>query len=293
MPQICLYAELLIHIRQLTLHAALQTVKNENTKILLSSDKKVITALHEGETASIYLPTQISGTANITFPLKKTTDLSTKLEIEDHHQLERAIEASSGVEVPWTASGFGQHVSLFCKECKSEVIEAGAIGEWKDLPSENWAELMDMWFCHKPHENHQDNTSAAEAKGFSAKSKLRIAKGVGYVDVLSFLVHPDDCTGLKVGLPRCFPHSIQNHGTKKEACHSHCERLLAGSLIQLPKIEFLLTQLKTQSTSFSVMVDLSLAEFLVSLFRLCSSKTQSSKGYLRDTYADISVGDGP
>ena len=108
MADIYLYAELLIHIRQLTLHASLQTEKNEDTKILLSFDKKVITALHEGETASIYLPTQISGTADITFPLKRQTDISTKLQIEDMHQLQQVIEASTTIEVPWTASGLAK-----------------------------------------------------------------------------------------------------------------------------------------------------------------------------------------
>jgi ubiquitin-protein ligase E3 D len=198
MPEIYLYAELLIHIRQLTLHASLETEKNEHTKILLSFDKKIITALHEGESASIYLPTQIAGTANITFPLKKRTELSTKLQIEDLHQLEQALEASSGVEVPWTASGLGSDASIYCKSCSSQIIKAHSVTEWKDLPSENWAELMDLWFCHKPHEGHHDESGPAESKGFSARSKLGVVPGVGFIDVVSFLVHPDNCSGIKV-----------------------------------------------------------------------------------------------
>ena len=204
MPKIYLYAELLIHIRQLTLHAALETEKNEHTKILVSSDKKVITALHEGESASIYLPTQISGTANITFPLKRRTEISTKLQIEDLHQLQQAIEASPGVQVPWTASKLAKDSSIGCKACKAQILEPGKIREWKDLPNENWADLMDLWFCHKPHENHQDDPRAAESKGFSDKSTLGIASGVGLVDSLSFLVHPDDCSELKVSDPTLF-----------------------------------------------------------------------------------------
>jgi hypothetical protein len=204
MPDIYLYAELLIHIRQLTLHASLQTEKNEHTKILLSSDKKILTALHEGESASIYLPTQISGTANLTFPLKRRTELSTKLQIEDLHQLQQALDASSGVEVPWTASALKADASLCCKSCKAQVVKPDRVSEWKDLPSENWAELMDLWFCHKPHTAHNDDAGPAEARGFSAKSKLGIAPGAGFVDILSFLVHPDDCSQITVRLSLFF-----------------------------------------------------------------------------------------
>lgn len=219
MADIYLYAELLIHIRQLTLHASLQTEKNENTKILLSFDKKVITALHEGKAASIYLPTQISGTADITFPLKRQTDISTKLQIEDMHQLQQAIEASTTIEVPWTASGLTKETSLLCKACRCQVVHSGRINEWKDLPSENWADLMDLWFCHKPHENHNDDAQAAESKGFSAKSALGMAPGVGLVDLLSFLVHPEDCSEVKVSYALSLARS-HNTGTKKETCHS-------------------------------------------------------------------------
>lgn len=200
MPDICLYAELLIHIRQLTLHASLHTEKNEGTKILLSSDKKFVTALHEDEVASIYLPTQISGTANLTFPTKRQTELSTKLQIEDLHHLQEAIEAAAGVQVPWPATDLHKETSISCKACGQAIIDPGRVSDWKDLPSENWAELMDLWFCHKPHENRQDNVEAAASKGFSATSTLGVVSGMGLVDVLSFLLHPDDCHDLQVSL---------------------------------------------------------------------------------------------
>ncbi len=235
MTEIYLYAELLIHIRQLTLHASLHTEKNEDTKILLSFDKKTITALHDGEAASIYLPTRISGTADITFPLKRQTDLSAKLQIEDMHQLEQAIEASTTIEVPWTASRLTKNRFVSCKACANQILQPGRIKEWKDLPSENWADLMDLWFCHKPHETQSDDTLSAESKGFSAKSTLGLAPGVGLVDLLSFLLHPEDCPEVTVSsLSLLLSHSP---GTKKEASHSPREVLLARSLIQLPQIE--------------------------------------------------------
>lgn len=217
MPEILLYAELLIHIRQLTLYASLETEKNEHTKVLVSSDKKIVTALHDGEAASIYLPTQISGTADITFPLERRTEVSTKLQIEDLHELERALEASPGIEVPWTAEDLGRADSISCKSCDELLLKRDIVKEWKDLPSENWAELMDLWFCHKPHEHNHDDSRAAQARGFSADSKLAVTTGIGLVDTMSLLLYPDDCIGIKVSIALCCTSSscLRNMAKRK------------------------------------------------------------------------------
>jgi ubiquitin-protein ligase E3 D len=192
MPELYLYAELLLHIRQLTLYASLEEDKHKGTQILLSSDKKVITAIHNEETSSIYLPTQIKGTANITFPLKRRTEFSTKLQIEDQNELQQTIEGSPGIQVPWTASALSSTVSLSCKTCSNTLVAAGTISQWKDLPSENWAELMDLWFCHKPHEHDHEASTAAESKGFSARSKTANERGIGLIDDLSFVLQAED-----------------------------------------------------------------------------------------------------
>jgi hypothetical protein len=198
-PKIVLYAEALTHIRQLTLHASLQTEKNEDTKILLSSDKKIITALHDGESSSIYLPTQISGTAHVTFPIEKRTEISTRLQIDDVSQPDSAKQDAGGVEVPWSAASLQESASLSCNQCDACILPAARAISWKDLPSENWAELMDFWFCHKPHENGESSGDhAAQAKGFSTRSKLDASSGVGLVDVVSFLLYGEDCTNVEV-----------------------------------------------------------------------------------------------
>lgn len=200
MPELYVYAELLLHIRQLTLYASLSEDKDKGTQVLITSDKKIITATYGDETASIYLPTQIKGTANVTFPLGKRTEFSTKLQIDDEVELQQAIESSSDVQVPWTASGLNAGVEVACKDCGAVVVESGVVGQWKDLPSENWAELMDLWFCHKPHEHdHGDaDQTAAEAKGFSAQSKVMNESGTGLVDILSLLIHVDDSKAIQV-----------------------------------------------------------------------------------------------
>ncbi|KAK4940504.1 hypothetical protein LTR10_019378 [Elasticomyces elasticus] len=210
-PKICLYAEALTHIRQLTLHASLQTEKNEHTKILISSDKKIIAAVHDGETSSIYLPTQISGTVNATFPKDKRTEFSVRLQIDDQFPASGEAVGGDAVEVPWSAGDLSRDTAIACKKCGAEIVAPGKVGVWKDLPSDHWAELMDLWFCHKPHDDHghgnghgqskadENVAEAAEAKGFSATSKVADASpGTGLVDVVSFLLHRDDCADVQV-----------------------------------------------------------------------------------------------
>ncbi|KAJ9497161.1 hypothetical protein H2202_007317 [Exophiala xenobiotica] len=192
-PKIYLYAEALTNIRQLTLHASLQTEKNEHTKILISSDKNIITALHDGESSSIYLPTQISGTANVTFPTDKRTEFSVRLQIDDTSQLKGAHDEHGGIEAPWCASDLSQKTAIRCKSCNADIVHSGRVTSWKDLPSDHWAELMDLWFCHKPHEAHSTEDQAARSRGFSSKSKLTVTSGIGMVDTVSFLVLGDDC----------------------------------------------------------------------------------------------------
>lgn len=199
-PKIYLYAEALMHIRQLTLHASLETDKNEHTKILISSDKHIITAIHDGESSSIYLPTQISGTADVTFPFDRKTEISARVQIDDAEQLKAGSDDLAGIEVPWCATDLSETTSARCKGCTSEILEGGKVITWKDLPSDHWADLMDVWFCHKPHNDHTPDHHAAEAKGFSAKSKITAQPRTGLVDAVSFMLHRDDCSSIQVSL---------------------------------------------------------------------------------------------
>ncbi|KAF4989583.1 hypothetical protein FGRMN_9045 [Fusarium graminum] len=65
------------------------------------------------------------------------------------------------------------------------------------LPSENWAEMMEFWHCHKPHDHeHQDPESLA-SKGYGANHAISAQQGTGFVDLTSFLFSEPDCRGLK------------------------------------------------------------------------------------------------
>lgn len=212
MPKIYLYAEILSHIRQLTIYASLQNEKQEGTRIDVSSDKKLVTVVHDGESQSIYLPTQISGTAQVTFPLERKTEISARVQIDDLNEWKD--QQSTGIESPWTATDLSSETSIQCKSCHAQILPAGKVTTWKDLPSENWAELMDFWFCHKPHDDAQtEDDSAAQSKGFSAKSKLAISQGIGMTDLSSLVLHSEDCERVKV---RLFHFLVHSFGNKKE-----------------------------------------------------------------------------
>lgn len=197
MPKIYLYAEILTHLRQLSLHASLQTAKEEGTKVDVSTDKKVITVAHDGETQKLYLPTQISGTAQVIFPILKETEISARVQIDDEHEWKCNI--SNEIEAPWMAADLTKENTIQCRLCNANIILRDTIQQWKDLPSENWAELMDFWFCHKPHDESQNDTAdAAQAKGISPQSKLAVAQGVGMTDLTSIVLHNVDCQNVRV-----------------------------------------------------------------------------------------------
>ncbi|RMZ81182.1 hypothetical protein DV737_g2659, partial [Chaetothyriales sp. CBS 132003] len=109
MADMYLYAELLIHIRQLTLYGSLSEGKKfggpGSTKLLLAPNNKIITAVHEGESARIYLPSKISGTAGVTLPTGKRPEFSARLTLGDTSELEKVVDGrEEGIEAPWSAA---------------------------------------------------------------------------------------------------------------------------------------------------------------------------------------------
>lgn len=114
--------------------------------------------------------------------------------------------------VPWMAGDMSSYSRLGCRECGNVVLDcapaptdSGSGWVWKDLPSGNWAEMMDFWHCHKPdtHDHdHGDHTVSIEkrnsqVKGYGAANRVVASSGTGLVDVATFLVAEDDCRGLK------------------------------------------------------------------------------------------------
>ena len=116
-----------------------------------------------------------------------------------------SVEARGPVDeqddfIPWSATQIDSDVQVHCKSCTAALVERGRVRQWKDLPSEGWAEMMDLWHCHKPDEHHLHSSHTGEEKGYAAGARLVAQDGVGLVDVLGFLLTAKDCAGVEVSL---------------------------------------------------------------------------------------------
>jgi ubiquitin-protein ligase E3 D len=202
MPTIYLYVEVLTNIRQANFYASLETQKNEGTHIDIASDKKTITVTHDGESASIYLPTEISGTAAVSIPIDRGKEMSIRLELADIKNMP-TVENGSGDGAPWSANDLSPNTQLRCRVCKAEILTNELPMDFKALPSEHWAEMMDIWHCHRPAEeepNHEKaEKEAADLKGYGSSTKVKAAAGIAFVDTTSFLLAEQSCRNVEVG----------------------------------------------------------------------------------------------
>jgi hypothetical protein len=207
---ITLYAELLLHVRTISLFASLRTHHSHETTAKLNSNGACITVTHEGRTASINMPFEVKGggDAEMTLPSEPhSKDITLRMqleELEDSDLLGTLQSEERKVNVvPWDGASLDKQSDLIvrCKSCQSILVPQDKISQWRDLPNENWAEMMDFWHCHKPDEHHlHDHTheAAMESKGYAASTRLQASRGLGFVDLTSFLLNPQDCDGAQV-----------------------------------------------------------------------------------------------
>lgn len=238
-----LHAELLPNIRQITLYASLPRIpelEGIRPAIQLSDSRKDATVSlpppfsHVFET--IKLPAHVSDAyrrlvnartgAAVTPVSTQSTD--TSQDYSFRMQVDSSDEAlllprDDLIDdyVPWTAADMSLSTRLCCQRCgnmflkdKMSSSETGEdVGQpegwiWKDLPSGNWAEMMDFWHCHKPdpHEDDQDGTKNtalrkedqnAQLKGYGAASRVVAIPGTVLIDAATFLLVESDCVGLK------------------------------------------------------------------------------------------------
>lgn len=136
-----------------------------------------------------------------------------------------AVDEHMDSFVPWSAGDMAPSTKLRCKQCEGIIIgmptatttTASPSNEnstvqssgwvWKDLPSGNWAEMMDFWHCHKPDPHEDDDADGdhrhltedenSKVKGYGASNQVLATPGTVLVDVATFLVSEIDCKGLK------------------------------------------------------------------------------------------------
>ncbi|KAI7136460.1 hypothetical protein KC343_g15940 [Hortaea werneckii] len=208
-PRIHLYAEHLQNIRTLSIQASLATFSNTETKATLSADGSQLSLSHEGETATIQLPITVPGghnDATLVIPSAPSKELTFRVSLEEKPGSNLLGERPAGGEtiVPWMSSHLSASAEISCASCRSVLIPRGTVTQWKDLPSEGWAEMMDFWHCHKPdvpHDHHHHDVHGANGsagRGIGANSRLAVERGVGLVGPLELLFAKEDTRGIKV-----------------------------------------------------------------------------------------------
>lgn len=211
MNEIELYAELLTNIRTVTLVASLKTESNQETKVELAGDGQTITVTHDGASATLNLPTRIGdgGASALSLPAMPSKDLTLRLRVEPTTPELSTTKNGDENLVPWPATVMSAVDDIICVCCGKSVIDMEKVVRWKDLPNENWAEMMDFWHCHKPHEHEQGydghghgtvGNDATTKKGYSATNKLEAVSGAGFIGLSYFIFSAEDCTNVKVRL---------------------------------------------------------------------------------------------
>ncbi|CAD6446795.1 3cbc031c-96a8-4f74-8c6d-ee1a113f8112 [Sclerotinia trifoliorum] len=191
-----IYAELLSNIRQISILAFLDTPSDSSTKVELLADGTILRLYHAEENIQLTLPGQVVSNLELRkFPIG-SVELSWRLPLVGDFQRADA-DISQTIEAPWSAKDMANGAQIFeCRKCFATIVAAGRIKEWKDLPSEGWAEMMDFWHCHKPwdHAGHNHGEeNLASTKGYGANAKFTAQAGIGFVDHSTFLLAENDC----------------------------------------------------------------------------------------------------
>lgn len=189
---IYIYAELLLNIRQISASALLPSESNETTSLTLSSDRNFLSLEHNGETARLRLPAPVRDGFGPRASPGSTRNISLRLPIAEETAVRIGstliYSASSSV---WTASWMRQNTQIACQSCQSLLVKE-SVKTWKDLPSENWAEMMDFWHCHKPDTEDSLGKATGPQKGYGAANGIGPTAGVALVDAMYLhLLHPD------------------------------------------------------------------------------------------------------
>jgi ubiquitin-protein ligase E3 D len=197
--RISIYAELFSNLRMVTVTAELPSPPDASTRAKLSPDGSRLKILHRGDEEDIQLPGSVEASSALPITNSPANALLWRLPLSSlqHGQDELPLESES---VPWAASDLERGSPVACGTCNALIVAGGAVAIWKDLPSENWAEMMEFWHCHKPdaHDGHHQDDENLTGRGYGANSAISARPGTGLVDLTSLLFAESDTKHLKV-----------------------------------------------------------------------------------------------
>ncbi|KAK0656834.1 ubiquitin-conjugating enzyme E2-binding protein [Cercophora newfieldiana] len=204
---ISVYAELRSYIRTISVAVSLPSLSDSSTRLTVAADGLNVRVSHHGETRQLRLPGKTSlGVASLPAQKQGVPIVEWRLPLSpESASQDSALQETTQL---WSATDLEAGSSAECKKCGATVVKDGAVA-WKDLPSENWAEMMDFWHCHKPadhghshdhsHGGKADEASLA-ARGYGASSTISAQDGIGFVDLTTLLFSESDCQGLTFSL---------------------------------------------------------------------------------------------
>ena len=196
---ISIYAELLSNIRQVSVAVALPSPSDASTSAEVVDGGRRLRVRHQGHSEVLELPATVTTTAILPVTKVASAEHSWRLPVSPAEASATRVSPEDQA-VPWSSTDIKIGSSISCRGCGSALVPGGKIGSWKDLPSENWAEMMEFWHCHKPHDHEEHEDEALADKGYGANSAITAQPGVGFVDITSFMFAELDCHGLLVSL---------------------------------------------------------------------------------------------
>lgn len=220
MDSVSLYAELLPNIRQISIIASLSSPPDGTTVAQVSADSSKIQLRHRSAVQELILPGQVSSPSVLPIQAKpgSPATLTWRLPVLGSTNGMGAREGLAPT-VPWTSSDIAAGSPVACRQCSQHIVSEDKLNVWKDLPSENWAEMMDFWHCHKPDDhghshshgpengNHIQQGDHLAQRAYGANSSIAAQQSVGFVDLISFLFSEKDCENLIVSYLDIFSFS--------------------------------------------------------------------------------------
>lgn len=212
-----IYAEYLRNIHSITVQVEfpISLSSTEPCSVEIRENGRVFAVCNGGREYALRLPATTVAKGPLLQPAVGQSGVSYRLPVavapsSDHRDgLQRSsLSASPDNFLPWCAPDLNSHeVIIHCRQCLSEIVPLGAVKKWKDLPSHNWAEMMDFWHCHKPHptqgsseptcshaggEKWRGSGSVGNINGFTAQRQ------VGLVGIMALILARQDCVGVVV-----------------------------------------------------------------------------------------------
>lgn len=199
MSSIVLYVELLSNIGQVTVFATLPSDSDQDTSASLSPDGRSLSITHGETKVGVRLPCKVLESPALRLPFALgAKELSFRLQVAR----DVTLNGQGDEDVPWSASCLTSDSRIACRVCNQSFLDVSS-PIWKDLPSENWAEMMDFWHCHKPNDEEDPGAQGQGlAKGYAASNQLTPSQGVGLVDISHIILVESDCAGIQVCLIR-------------------------------------------------------------------------------------------